>query len=112
MGPTGVVENRPGANSAIATRQVARAPADGYTMVYKHQHGVNLVGMKDPGYKWSDFEPLGGIAYAPYVMVVNNASSKAKTLKEFVEFGKANPGKLTYRVARARQLARARRGAV
>ena len=97
LGQRVVVENRPGANSAIATRQVARAPADGYTMVYNAPNmAVNLVGMKDPGYKWSDFESLGGIAYAPYVMLINNASSKAKTLKEFVAFGKANPGKLTF----------------
>jgi tripartite-type tricarboxylate transporter receptor subunit TctC len=97
LGTHVIVENRPGANAAIATRQVARGPADGYTLFYNATNmASNLVGMKDPGYKWSDFEPLGGIAYAPFVMVVNTASSKAKTLKELVEFGKANPGKLTY----------------
>jgi tripartite-type tricarboxylate transporter receptor subunit TctC len=97
LGTQVVVDNRPGANAAIATRQVARGAADGYTLFYNATNmASNLVGMKDPGYKWSDFEPLGGIAYAPFVMVVNTASSKAKTLKEFVDYGKANPGKLTY----------------
>lgn len=97
LGARIVVENRAGANAAIATRQVARGPADGYTLFYNAVNmATNLVGMKDPGYKWSDFEAVGGVAYAPYVMFVNTASSKAKTIKELVDFGKANPGKLTF----------------
>lgn len=97
LGARILVENRPGANAAIATRQVARAPADGYTLFYNAVNmATNLVGMKDPGYKWSDFESVGGVAYAPYVMFVNTTSTKAKTLKEFIDFGKANPGKLTF----------------
>jgi tripartite-type tricarboxylate transporter receptor subunit TctC len=97
LGTRVIVDNRPGANSAIATRQVARAPADGYTLFYNASNmATNLVGMREPGYKWSDFESLGGVASAPYVMFISTASSKAKTLKEFVEFGKANPGKLTF----------------
>lgn len=97
LGVRVLVDNRPGANSAIATQRVARAPADGYTLLYNATNmAYNLVGMKEPGYKWSDFESLGGVAYAPYAMFVNTSSSKAKTLKEFVEFGKSNPGKLTF----------------
>ena len=97
LGTRIIVENRPGANAAIATRQVARAPADGYTLFYNAINmATNLVGMKDPGYKWSDFESVGGVAYAPYVMFVNTASSKAKTLKELIDYGKSNPGKLTF----------------
>ncbi len=97
LGVPVVVENRPGANAAIATRQVARAPADGYTLFYNAVNmATNLVGMKDPGYKWSDFESVGGVAYAPYVMFVNTASSKAKTLKELIDYGKSNPEKLTF----------------
>lgn len=97
LGTRIVVENRAGANAAIATRQVARAPADGYTLFYNAVNmATNLVGMKDPGYKWSDFEAVGGVAYAPYVMFVNTSSSKAKSLKELIDYGKANPGKLTF----------------
>lgn len=71
LGTRILVENRPGANAAIATRQVARAPADGYTLFYNAVNmATNLVGMKDPGYKWSEFESVGGVAYAPYVMFV------------------------------------------
>jgi tripartite-type tricarboxylate transporter receptor subunit TctC len=97
LGARILVENRPGANAAIATRQVARAPADGYTLFYNAVNmATNLVGMKDPGYKWSDFESVGGVAYAPYAMFVNTSSSKARTLREFIAYGKANPGKLTF----------------
>lgn len=97
LGTRVIVDNRSGANSVIATRLVASAPADGYTLLYNASNiAYNLVGMKDPGYKLSQFESLGGVAYAPYFMFVNTASSKAKTLKEFVDFGKANPDKLTF----------------
>ena len=97
LGTQVVVDNRPGVNAAIATRQVAKAPADGYTLFYNAVNmATNLVAMKNPGYKWSEFESVGGVAFAPYVMFVNTSSSKAKTLKEFVDYGKANPGKLTF----------------
>jgi tripartite-type tricarboxylate transporter receptor subunit TctC len=97
LGVRVLVDNRPGANSAIATQRVAREPADGYTLLYNATNmAYNLVGMKQPGYKWSDFESLGGVAYSPYAMFVNTASSKTKTLKEFVEFGKSHPDKLTF----------------
>lgn len=97
LGVQVVVDNRPGVNAALATRQVARGPADGYTLFYNAVNmATNLVAMKDPGYKWSEFESVGGVAYAPYVMFVNTTSSKAKTLKEFIDYGKANPGKLTF----------------
>lgn len=97
LGRRVIVENRAGANAATATRAVARSAADGYTMVFNQTNmAANLTAMKEPGYKWSDFAIVGGLSYSPFVMVANTASSGAKNLKEFVEFGKANPGKLTY----------------
>jgi tripartite-type tricarboxylate transporter receptor subunit TctC len=57
---------------------------------------TNLLGLKEPGYKREDFALVGGINYLPNVLIVNTASSKAKTLQELVEFGKANPGVLTF----------------
>lgn len=97
LGQRVIVENRAGANGATATRAVAKAPADGYTLIFNSSNmATNLPGLKDPGYKWDDFDIVGGLSYGPMVMVVNTASSKAKTLQEFVAFGKANPGKLTF----------------
>jgi tripartite-type tricarboxylate transporter receptor subunit TctC len=97
LGQRVLVENRPGANGATATRFTARAAADGYTLIFNSSNmAANLAGMKEPGYKWDDFVMIGGLAYAPMALVVNTASSKAKSLKELVEYGKANPGKLNY----------------
>lgn len=97
LGQPVIVENRGGANGATATRAVARSKPDGYTLIFNSLNmAVNLHGMKEPGYTWDDFAIIGGLAYAPLVLVANTASSKAKSLKEMVEFGKANPGQLKF----------------
>jgi tripartite-type tricarboxylate transporter receptor subunit TctC len=91
------IENRAGANAVTATRAVARAAPDGYTILFNASNmASNIEGMKEPGYGWKDFAIVGGFAYSPFVMVASTASTKAKDLKEFVAFGKANPGKITY----------------
>jgi tripartite-type tricarboxylate transporter receptor subunit TctC len=93
-----IPDNKSGANGAIAARFVAmQAEADGYTLLYGSSNmAVNLHGMKDPGYKWEDFAVIGGANYSPLMLIMNTASSKGKTLKEVIEFGKANPDKLTF----------------
>jgi tripartite-type tricarboxylate transporter receptor subunit TctC len=97
LGQRVIVENRAGANGATATRAVARSTADGYTLIFNASNmALNLHGMKEPGYQWDEFVTVGGLAYGPMVLIVNTASSKAKTLNEFIAFGKANPGKLTF----------------
>lgn len=97
LGQPVIVENRGGANGATATRSVARGAADGYTLIFNSLNmAVNLHGMKEPGYSWDDFAIIGGLAYAPLVLVANTASSKAKSLKDMVAFGKANPGQLKF----------------
>jgi tripartite-type tricarboxylate transporter receptor subunit TctC len=91
------VENKPGANSAIAGRLIAQADADGYNLLFGASAMVsNIYGMKDPGYKMSDFEVVGGHTFSPFVLVVNSTTSGAKTLADLIAYGKANPGKLTY----------------
>lgn len=97
IGQRVIVENRPGVNGAIATRAVKRATPDGYTLIFNSTNmAMNLYGLKEPGYRWDDFVLVGSMSYGPLVLVANTASSKAKTLQEFIAFGKANPGKLTF----------------
>jgi len=97
LGQRVTVENRAGANAAIATRAVARAAPDGYTILFNASNmASNIEGMKEPGYGWKDFAIVGGFAYSPFVMVASTASTNAKNLKEFVAFGKANPDKIKY----------------
>ncbi len=101
LGQRIIVENRAGANSAIATRMVARANPDGYTLLFSaFALASNLYGLKEPGYKLSDFVNIGGYGYTGYTLFVNTKSSGAKTAQEFIDFGRKNPGKLTYLVAR------------
>lgn len=97
LGQRVLVENRPGVNGAIATRAVKRATPDGYTLIFNSTNmAMNLYGLKEPGYQWDDFTLVSGMSYGPLVLIVNTASSKAKTLQEFIAYGKANPGKLTF----------------
>lgn len=94
---TVLIDNRPGVDAVLATRFVAKAQPDGYTILFGATNlATNLHGLKEPGYTWDDFALVGGITYAPAVLIANTASSKAKTLKDLIEFGKANPGTLTY----------------
>ena len=92
-----IVENKPGANTAIAIQSVLKSPADGYTLLFGTTSiASSLYGMKEPGYRLEDFAVIGGVTSAPLMLIVNTASSKARTLQEFVAFGKANPDRLTF----------------
>ena len=86
-----VVENRPGANGIPGTVSVARAPADGYTLLLTFtQHIQNPVQFKDVGYDpIADFTPLSRIGAAATVLATR-ASLGANTAKELVHFA---PGK-------------------
>lgn len=97
MGQPVVVENRSGANGAIAVDALAKSPADGYTLLVL-TNGQTIGQVLQPGGNWRierDFEPVVGVASMPNVIVVN-ASVPAQNLKEFVEAAKASPGKLTF----------------
>ena len=92
-----VVDNRPGAAGNIAADAVAKAPADGYTMLlFVNSYTINTSVYK--GLTWDavkDFAPVGRYTLSPMVVVVN-AKFPAKTLKEMTAFAKANPGKLFF----------------
>jgi tripartite-type tricarboxylate transporter receptor subunit TctC len=94
-----VVENKGGAGGAIGTEQVARAPADGYTLLLSGI-GSNAVihgfAAPKPNYdSMRDFVHISQLAAGPNVLVAN-PSFPAKTFKEFVAYAKANPGKVDY----------------
>jgi tripartite-type tricarboxylate transporter receptor subunit TctC len=91
-----VVENKPGANGAIATAFVARSPADGYTLLHTTPAFIiNPLLNKKLGYDvFKDFVPITNLAMGTgYVMVVNSALP-AKNLQEFINYGKNN--KISY----------------
>jgi tripartite-type tricarboxylate transporter receptor subunit TctC len=93
-----VVENKAGANGAIAATAVARAAPDGYTlfMTTNTTHSANPSLMKSISYDpVKDFAPITRVGSLPFMLVVNPAIP-ANSVQELVAYGKANPGKLTY----------------
>jgi tripartite-type tricarboxylate transporter receptor subunit TctC len=93
-----VVENRAGATGSIGSNYVAKSPPDGYTLLVatssSHTMGPYLVQHKtwDPV---KDFEPVGLLAWAPNVLVVN-PKLQVHTVKELIALLKKSPGKYTF----------------
>ena len=92
LGVSVVAENRPGAGGTIAGAFVAKAPADGYTLLNANNFAVDRALYKLP-YDDRDFIPVSKIATGPTVICVNN-SVPVTSLRELIEYAKANPGKL------------------
>ena len=98
MGQPVVVENRPGADSAIAAEQVSKMAADGYTLMFASNSGMTaaVALRKTPPYDpLKDFTPISMVGRAT-VFFYTHPSLPARTLKEFVDYAKANPGKVVY----------------
>lgn len=96
LGQPVVVENKPGASGNIATLAVARAAADGYTLLAVGvPNAISATLYQTPNFDFvRDIAPVAGAARLPDVMVVN-PELPAKTVREFIDHAKANPGKLT-----------------
>ncbi len=92
-----IVEDRPGAGSVIGTDTVAKAAPDGYTLlVMSNTHTTNESLLPNKPYQlMRDFVPVATINYSDLLMVVH-PSVPAKTVKEFIELAKKDPGKLNY----------------
>ncbi len=98
FGQTIVVENKSGAGGNLGVEAVAKAPADGYTMV------ITSIGMVTNRYLYAklgydplkDFAPVTQLAVVPNMLVINPAKVKARTVTELIAEAKAQPGQLTY----------------
>jgi tripartite-type tricarboxylate transporter receptor subunit TctC len=98
LGQPFVVENRPGADSAIAAEQVSKLPADGYTLMFASNSAMTAavtLRKAAPYDPLSDFTPISMVGRATVFLYVH-PSLPAKSLKEFVEHARANQGKLVY----------------
>ncbi len=105
LGQPVVIENRPGANGMIGADVVAKAPADGYTLLF----GTNSTNaalkslVKNLPYNQDTaFTPIGYFGSVPLIVAVNN-DVPAKTLGGFVALAKADPGKMTFAYASTSQ---------
>jgi tripartite-type tricarboxylate transporter receptor subunit TctC len=97
LGQSVIVENRPGAGTSTATRAVAAAAPDGYTLLMSGQT-LAYLGQFFPDLGFDPikaFAPVATLAGWSHVMVVNPAVP-ANNVKELVAYAKANPGKLTF----------------
>lgn len=93
-----VVENKAGAGGTLGAELAARAPADGYTLLVTSAstHVIAPVLRKSLPYDaLKDFVPLALLAYGPTAIVVH-PSVPVRTLAEFVQYAKGNPGKIAY----------------
>ena len=96
LGQPTVVDNRPGANTAVAADAVARSAPDGYTLLVASDAYLTVPLLAKQAYDpFKDFTPVGTMTVSPFVFVVH-PSTPVKSLKELIAHAKANPGKLNY----------------
>lgn len=98
LGTSIVVQNKAGASGQIGTEFVAKAEPDGYTLLVgtNSTHSGNPYLFKSLRYDpFEDFEPIGRLTINPLALLVN-PDSQFKTAAELINYGRENPGKLTY----------------
>jgi tripartite-type tricarboxylate transporter receptor subunit TctC len=97
LGQTFVVENRGGAGGSIAAEAVYKAEPDGYQLMASQPSPIttNVALYKSLNYDPTKFQFVGIMSMIPNVLLVKN-TFPAKTAKEFIDYVKANPGKVNY----------------
>jgi|ERR1700730_5228188 tripartite-type tricarboxylate transporter receptor subunit TctC len=97
LGAQIIIENRPGAGNNIGTEAVINAPPDGYTVLLVNPaNGINASLYRKLNFDFiRDIAPVAGLTRVPNVMEVNPAVP-AKTVQEFIDYAKANPGKINW----------------
>jgi tripartite-type tricarboxylate transporter receptor subunit TctC len=95
LGQSFVIENRPGAGTNIATEAVVRAPADGYTLLLiGSTNAINTTFYQKLNFNFiRDIAPVSSITRQPQAMLANPLFA-AKTIPEYIDYAKANPGKV------------------
>ena len=99
MGQTFIVENRSGGNGVIGADAVAKAPADGYTLLFSASTFTSApMTMKQVPYDvLKDFQPVALVAKAPLAVAVNK-NLPITDIKSMMAYSKAHPGKLTFAI--------------
>ncbi len=98
IGQTVVVENRPGAGGTIGADAASKAVADGYTLLLatSSTHSIGpAINPKIPYNAETDFTPIAYVASSPNLVVVPT-TLPVKTMREFIDYARKNPGKLNY----------------
>lgn len=99
LGQPVVIDNKPGAGGSVGSGDVARAAADGYTLLYGSSSTLtvnpSLYGSRLPYDPAKAFTPVVLVARGAQVMIIN-ASVPATNLKEFVEYARKNPSAISY----------------
>ena len=105
LGQTIIIDNKPGVSGMLGADIVAKAPADGYTLLIgtnSTNAALKFLMKKLPYDQDKDFAPVGYIGSVPLMIAVNN-DVPAKTLKELVDLAKAKPGQVSFAYASTSQ---------
>jgi len=99
LGQSVVVVNKEGGGGAVGHAEVAKAKGDGYTLLTGSTGAMEVrPAMADVGFTYKDFKPIGQLTELPFAVVVSK-NSQFENLEQFVDYAKANPGKLKYATA-------------